>query len=299
MTPPAAQGLLRTRDRRTPIVDGEYALTAEDFRQIASILYADAGIALADSKATLVYSRLAKRLRALQLASFSEYCALLSSSDGAAERQAMMAALTTNVTRFFREPHHFEDLKAKVLPPLLDAARRGARLRIWSAGCSTGQEPYSIALTILSLMPEAGRHDIRILASDIDFNVVAAAREGLYPEEAIEAIPGPMRKSFLERGPSPGEWRMGAAARALIAFRELNLMGEWPMKGPFDVIFCRNVAIYFDDRTQARIWERFSRLLAPGGTLYIGHSERVAGPASALLETDGLTTYRRRGGGGA
>ena len=294
MSVPVARGAERAR--RAPIVEGEYPLTAEDFRQIAAILHADAGIALSDAKATLVYSRLAKRLRSLRLASFSDYCALLTSAEGAAERQAMMAALTTNVTRFFREPHHFEDLRTKVLPPLLDGARRGGRLRIWSAGCSSGQEPYSIALTILSLMPDAGRHDIRILASDIDFNVVATAREGTYPEEAIDAIPAALRKSWLERGPSRGEWRMSEPVRALIAFRELNLMGEWPMKGPFDVIFCRNVAIYFDDRTQARIWERFARLVAPGGTLYIGHSERVSGPASALLETDGLTTYRRRAG---
>jgi chemotaxis protein methyltransferase CheR len=153
----------------------EFAFTGEDFRTIAAVLHGDAGIYLPDSKATLVYSRLAKRLRVLGLSSFREYCALIQGQNGVDERQAMLAALTTNVTRFFREPHHFEDLRAKVMPALAAKARGGGRVRLWSAGCSTGPEPYSMALTLLSALPDAARHDIKILATDIDPNVALAS----------------------------------------------------------------------------------------------------------------------------
>ncbi len=147
----------RARSQDKALVPGEFLLTGDDFQQIAAMLHADAGIYLAESKATLVYSRLAKRLRALGLESFRDYCTLVAGTDGVDERQKMMAALTTNVTHFFREPHHFEHLKKQVLPPLVAAAKLGRRVRIWSAGCSSGQEPYSIALTILSLMPRRRR----------------------------------------------------------------------------------------------------------------------------------------------
>jgi chemotaxis protein methyltransferase CheR len=280
------------------LVEGEYPFTQEDFRNIAAMLHADAGIALPDSKATLAYSRLAKRLRALGLKTFKDYCALVASQAGVEERQKMLASLTTNVTRFFREPHHFDHLKTKVLPDLLAQAKRGGRVRIWSAGCSTGQEPYSIALTILSLLPDAGRYDIKILASDIDPNVVAEGKAGFYDEESCSAIPRDLMKRWFVPNPDDAfkRWGVGEAARELVSFRELNLMGQWPMKGPFDVIFCRNVVIYFEEETQARIWSRYAPLLSPGGRLYIGHSERVSGPATALFETDGLTTYRLVGG---
>jgi chemotaxis protein methyltransferase CheR len=157
-TPPTR---LRSQDK--PLVPGEFLLTGEDFQAIAAMLHADAGIYLAETKATLVYSRLAKRLRALGLESFREYCTLIAGAEGVGERQKMIAALTTNVTRFFREPHHFEHLRTRVLMPLADAARRGRRLRLWSAASSSGQEPYSIALTVLSVLPEAASLDIRVL----------------------------------------------------------------------------------------------------------------------------------------
>ena len=152
------------------LVPGEFLLTQRDFHEIAAMIHDDAGIHLPQSKAALVYSRLAKRLRALGLANFREYCRLVATSDGLDERQKMLAALTTNVTRFFREPHHFHHLESKILPALIEAARRGERLRFWSAACSSGQEPYSIALTLLSLMPDAAKYDIKVLATDIDTN---------------------------------------------------------------------------------------------------------------------------------
>jgi chemotaxis protein methyltransferase CheR len=285
----------QTQGRQRRLVEGEFVFTEEDFAQIAKMLHSDAGISLSDSKATLVYSRLAKRLRVLGLESFRDYCAFLTEAgSGAGERQQMLAALTTNVTRFFREPHHFEHLKTQVLPPLLDKAKAGGRIRIWSAGCSTGPEPYSIALTILSLAPEAAKYDIRILASDIDPNVVAEAKRGVYRAEAAEPIPQDLRQRWMRREQQDGGsfWAAGDEMRTLIAFRELNLIGDWPMSGKFDAIFCRNVVIYFEEETQSRIWSRFLPLMTPQGRLFIGHSERLSGPAMSAFASDALTTYR-------
>jgi len=276
--------------RQENVVEGEYPFTAEDFRRIASLLYETSGISLPDSKTALVYSRLAKRLRALGLSSFRDYCKLVEGPQGAAEREDMLRALTTNVTRFFREPHHFDHLMQQVVQPAVDGVKRGARLRIWSAGCSTGQEPYSIALTILSALPDAANYDVKILATDIDTNVIAKGMAASYGEELIDGIPSAVRSRWMERDPDePRNWRMGDAVRSLVAFKPLNLMGDWPMKGPFQAIFCRNVVIYFDEPTQDRIFRRFHGLLTPGGRLYVGHSERVGAPG---FETDGLTTYR-------
>jgi chemotaxis protein methyltransferase CheR len=290
------QAVARRQDAPA-LVEGEFAFTAEDFARIAQLLYEQAGITLSESKSTLVYSRLAKRLRALGLSTFAEYCALVASPRGDDERAAMLNALTTNVTRFFREPHHFDHLREKVLAPRIAAVKAGrARMRLWSAGCSTGQEPYSIAFTVLSLLPEAPNLDVKILATDIDTKVLATAREGVYSEELISAIPPEARNRWLERDGRSGDWRVGAAARSMISFKELNLIGNWPVKGPFDAIFCRNVVIYFDEPTQERIWARFAPLLGDEGRLYIGHSERVGG-AGARFVSDGLTVYRQQGGG--
>ncbi|HEX7885802.1 MAG TPA: protein-glutamate O-methyltransferase [Phenylobacterium sp.] len=274
------------------MVEGEFAFTEADFRKISAMVHGDAGIHLPDAKATLVYSRLAKRLRALGLTSFRDYCALVSANDGLDERQKMLAALTTNVTRFFREPHHFEHLKDKVLPPLLDAVRRGGKVRIWSAACSSGQEPFSIAMTILALMPDAADKDVKILATDIDPNMVAEGRGGAYAPHLLEGIPDGYRKRWTSSG-ADGRVKMSDDLRALITFNELNLIGDWPMKGQFDAIFCRNVAIYFEDDTQARLWSRFAPANKAGGFLYIGHSERIQGPAVSAYKPEGVTTYRR------
>jgi len=279
-------------DRRAQLVDGEFLFTAEDFRTIAATLHAAAGIALPESKATLVYSRLAKRLRALGLESFRQYCKLVTGAEGLDERQQMIVALTTNVTRFFREPHHFDHLKERVLPPLLANARRGGSVRIWSAACSNGQEPYSIALAVLSLMPDAGDYDVKILATDIDTQMLAEARAGLYSAQIVSAVPGDLRARWFEReGDSFG---VAEPVRRLVTFNELNLIGDWPMRRQFQAIFCRNVVIYFEEETQSKMFSRFLPLMSPEARLYIGHSERVCGPAAARLETDGVTTYRLR-----
>ena len=273
--------------------NGEFSLTAKDFRIIATIMRSDAGIALQENKASLVYSRLAKRLRALGLKSFSDYCALVVSSTGQDEREAMIAALTTNVTRFFREPHHFEHLQTIMLPRMIANAKQGKRVRLWSAACSSGQEPYSMALVLLSLLPDAVNYDIKILATDIDATMIELAKSGIYPPDAVSAVPLALRNRwFVPIDDGAGSMRVTDELRAIVTFRKLNLIGDWPMHGKFDVVFCRNVVIYFDDDTQSAIWSRIAPLLDTEGVLYIGHSERVAGPAALTLRSDGVTTYR-------
>jgi chemotaxis protein methyltransferase CheR len=287
----------RSAPKRSQIlVSGEFAFSAADFREIADLAKSEAGIHLSESKATLVYSRLAKRLRTLGIATFSDYCATVRADDG--ERGRMIAALTTNVTRFFREPHHFDHLKNIILEPIAQSARRGNRVRLWSAACSTGQEPYSMALTVLSVIPEAAQLDVRILATDLNPHVVARGKAGIYQPDELVGIPPNMRAKWF--APAPGEpqgsMRIADEVRSLVSFRQLNLMGSWPIRGPFDAIFCRNVVIYFDRDTQTTIWQRLTRLLRDGGALYIGHSERVTGAASAMLTGDGITSYRKNDG---
>lgn len=288
-------GYMHRREACREFGAGEFPFTSDDFKRIATILERESGIHLRDSKTALVYSRLTKRLRALHIDNFREYCKLLAESGD--ERLNMLAALTTNVTRFFREPHHFEHFKSCVLPPLLEAARRGDALRFWSAGCSSGQEAYSIALAILSLMPEAASRDIKVLATDIDPLMVAKGRRGVYARSELCDVPVEMKRRWFAPAleEARGTLRVGDDLRALVAFRELNLNGNWPMRGLFHAIFCRNVVIYFEEVTQSQLWSRISPLLASGGCLYIGHSERVSGPASGAFESVDITTYRVRG----
>ena len=284
------------------IVPGEFLLTQCDFREIAAMIHADAGIALPDSKAALVYSRLAKRLRALGLASFRDYCQLVATSEGLDERQKMLAALTTNVTRFFREPHHFHHLESRILPPLIEATRRGGRLRLWSAACSSGQEPYSIALTLLSLMPDAAKYDVKVLATDIDPTMLAAGRRGAYTEDEVVPVPVKLRSQWFVPVPAGQAERAAkvleaaAGLRELVVFRELNFFGPWPMKGRFQAIFCRNAAIYFDDAAQEQLWTRFAPKLLSDGVIYVGHSERITGAAAKMFKADGPTIYRPQQG---
>lgn len=284
---------LRKREA-PPIAGGEFAFSWADFRKIAALVHAESGIVLNESKANLVYSRLAKRLRLVGLKSFRDYCALVSGEDGADERQAMIAAMTTNVTRFFREEHHFSYLKTAVLPALAAKARSGGRVRIWSSACSSGEEPYSIAVAVLSQIADAAERDVLILASDLDPNMLDRAKAGIYGVRQIESVPPDLRSKWFEARKSGGaiEYAVSETPRRLMRFRELNLLDPWPMRGRFDVIFCRNVMIYFDEETQDRIWRRFAQVLEPGGTICIGHSERI--PASMPFELVGQTTYKLR-----
>lgn len=281
------------------VENSEFVMTRQDFDAIAGIMMQEAGISLAPNKANLVYSRLAKRLRALGLKNFAQYCALVS-AEAEAERQTMIAALTTNVTRFFREPHHFEHLKTQILPGLIARARKAQKIRLWSAACSSGQEPYSMALTLLGLMPDAAKYDIRILATDIDPNVLAAGAEGVYEAALAESVPPGLRERwFTPLKDGSNRLRIAEDARAIVKFRKLNLIGQWPMRTRFQAIFCRNVVIYFENGTQEQIWSRMLPLLDAQGALYIGHSERVTGAAESLLRSDGITIYRHSGMKGA
>lgn len=282
------------------LASGEYPLTRRDLNEIAAMIYSDAGIALNDSKASLVYSRLSKHIRNLGLSGFRAYCQLVASPEGSAERREMLSHLTTNFTRFFRENHHFEHLRDEVLPGLIQRAKSGGRVRIWSAASSDGQEPYSIALTVFQAFPNVLDYDFKILATDIDPKILAIARQGAYDEQALETVSPAIRKQWFKEVEIGGrrKFQVDDRLKRLITYNELNLMAQWPFKGKFDVIFCRNVVIYFDEPTQMRIWTRFAELLPIGGHLYIGHSERVSGDSKNDFDNIGITTYRYIGKNG-
>jgi chemotaxis protein methyltransferase CheR len=273
--------------------DREFAMSDDEFRRIADRVLRTAGIVLKDHKRQMVYTRLARRLRALGLSSFAAYLELLDSPAGAAELQDFTNAVTTNLTSFFREAHHFDHLRDAVVAPRLAEGRR--RLRIWSAGCSTGEEPYSIALALLGKGGPASRGgaDLRILATDLDTNVLAQAEAGLYRADRAEDVPAALRAGALIRRP-PDRVEVAPGLRAAVAFRRLNLLEDWPFRGPFDAIFCRNVLIYFDAETKARLVRRFAEHLDAEGALYLGHSESLLGE-HPLLRSEGRTIYRRRG----
>lgn len=246
------------------------------FGTIRRLMYDIAGVHLGEAKVDLVRSRLSKRIRALGRRGFRDYVEHVLSPEGREELATMVDVLTTNKTSFFRESGHFELLARQVVPERL---RAPGELRIWSAGCSSGEEPYTLAMVLLETVPEARRRDVRILATDISARMVARAREAVYDEDRLDDVPEALRRRYFERAPSPAggpaRYAVGAAARSLVQVARLNLMEPWPMKGPFHVIFCRNVMIYFDRRTRERLVRRFADLLAPGGYLFVGHSESL------------------------
>lgn len=272
--------------------------TIDDFRIIAKIAHLEFGIALSEAKVQLVYSRLAGRLRELNLSRFRDYCDLINGDAAEGERRVLVSLLTTNVTRFRREPHHYADLADRVLPALIKRARLGDRVRFWSAACATGEEAYEIAFEILALCPEAPKHDIKILATDIDQTAIAAAIKGRYATETVSFLTEEwIKRNFSPRDPSTGCHSVTQPARDLITFRVLNLTSALPFKGTFDAVFCRNVAIYFDTATQSALWSRIVGAMAPRATLYLGHSERIRGPAVSQFLADGVTTFRKRAPG--
>lgn len=272
----------------------EYTFSDGDFQKISTFAKARFGLDLQPSKKPLVYSRVSKRLRALKLDCFSEYCALLQSDQLDQEVNHLLSALTTNVTQFFREKHHFEYLIDKVAPQLIQRAQSGETVRIWSAARSAGQEAYCIAAALLTVAPRAIDLDIRILATDIDPRMIAQAKCGQYSLEQRTAIPEKFRQLMLRKPASPDHLEMSEEVKSLISFAELNLIDDWPMRRKFDVIFCRNAAIYFDKATQARLWSRFADALISGGHLMIGHSERLNGAAETQFQSVGITTYAKQ-----
>ncbi|MBI5430174.1 MAG: chemotaxis protein CheR [Nitrosomonadales bacterium] len=270
-------------------VDGherEFVFTEENFERICKLIYEHAGISLKPSKQHMVYSRLARRLRVNGLDNFKDYLALLERDNGT-EWEAFVNSLTTNLTSFFREPHHFPLLAEHV------ARQKGRHpVSLWCAAASTGEEPYSMAMTIVDAFGSF-TPPVSIVASDVDTNVLAKAEAGIYPMERVEKLSAAVLKRFFLRGTGgqAGFVRVRPELRAMISFRQVNLLSnEWPVHGPLDAIFCRNVMIYFDKETQLRILQRFAPLLQPDGLLFAGHSESFH-HATHLFRLRGKTVY--------
>jgi chemotaxis protein methyltransferase CheR len=270
----------------------EFELTDQEFNRLRELVRAQTGIALSDAKRELLYGRLARRVRKLKLKSFAEYCQLVES--GAPEElQELTNAITTNLTSFFREDYHFKQLAAEALPQI--EAERGSarRMRVWSAGCSTGEEPYSLAITLREALDHLRGWDVKLLATDIDSKVLATASDGIYANDRLKGVSSERAARWF----SPVEGRPGFVAasaelKSLITFKQLNLLDPWPMKGVFDAIFCRNVVIYFDKPTQRTLFDRMAELQAPGGWLFIGHSENLLN-LTRRYKLVGRTVYRR------
>jgi chemotaxis protein methyltransferase CheR len=270
----------------------EYEFSDRDFQRVRRMVYQQTGIALSESKRQLVYGRLSRRLRALQLREFDTYLSRVEGGD-AEELQHFRNAITTNLTSFFRENHHFEFLANQLMPHLEFQNRASRRIRIWSAGCSTGEEPYSIAMVLLESAAHLTRSwDVRILATDIDTNVLEHATRGIYNSDRVEKMDSSRLLRWFDRVPGEEHFRVGDAVKRLVTFRELNLISDWPMKGPFDVIFCRNVVIYFDRETQRQIVGRMEELQRPGDYLILGHSESLL-DISTRYRLVGNTIHRR------
>jgi chemotaxis protein methyltransferase CheR len=272
----------------------EFTFSDEDFRSLARVAYEHAGIALADNKRNLVYSRVSRRLRALRMNSFGEYREFLASD--AREIESFINSISTNHTKFFREVHHFHHFRTHTALPFAQSRGRsfGGRLRVWSAGCSSGEEPYTISVVLKREITDLSGCDVRILATDIDTDILTKAARGEFASAAMEEVPKPYQSFFKleEDGGAGGKVVMHRDVRSLITFRHLNLMGPWPFHGKFDVIFCRNVMIYFDGPTKATLVDRFTQQLKPGGWLYIGHSESLIGTHPGL-QLVGRTIYQR------
>ncbi len=280
-----------------PAGDGAILLGAAEFRFLRDFVYAHCGIALGEHKRQLVQGRLARRLRALGLPDYAAYCALLR-SDPNGELGELASAISTNVTAFFREPHHYELLERELLPQWLAHKRRdGDRLRIWSAGCSSGEEPYALAMVLAEALEKHGATgvDAKILATDLSPQALETARNGVYPLDKLDGSSEVRRRRWLLRG--AGEYEGYACVhprlRELVTVQPLNLLHDWPMRGPFDAIFCRNVVIYFDQPTKQRLFSRYAALLPAGGHLFLGHSESLHG-INDDFELIGRTVYRKR-----
>ena len=261
-----------------------------EFHRICALMRERAGIELGDGKRVLCQTRLIRRLRALGLSSYAEYVALFD-DPASPEHRELINALTTNVTSFFREMHHFEMLGNEILPALADKTHR---IRIWSAGCSSGEEPWSLAMIVREFFDSRPGYDVKILATDIDTDVLAKARAGVYGDDSVEPVSVARKKRFFARGTGAnrGLWRINEELRGLVTFNQLNLFAPWPMKGPFDVISCRNVIIYFDVPNKAKLLRGFHDKLAPGGHLMLGHSESMTAGVAGFMAC-GRTAYRK------
>jgi chemotaxis protein methyltransferase CheR len=269
----------------------DYSITTDEFQRFRTLIYDKSGITLSDQKRTLLASRLSKRVRDLGLETFSAYYDHVTGDPSRDEFTRMLDLISTNKTDFFREPKHFAFLREQILPELT----REKRIRIWSSACSTGEEPYTIAMTLYEAVSDPSQWDFQILASDLSTRVLAKAAAGVYDEERVRDVPPEVvRRHFLRgRGDSEGLLKVKPHLSAMVRFRRLNLMDEtFPIKSPLDLIFCRNVMIYFDRPTQEQLVNKFYRYLKPGGYLFIGHSESLQW-VQHPFKTSGPTIYRK------
>ena len=252
----------------------DYAISSDEFLRFRKLIYDESGISLGDQKQTLLASRLSKRLRDLGITTFTEYYERVTGDPTKEEFTRMLDLISTNKTDFFREPKHFDFLRERILPEQSGEKR----IRIWSSACSTGEEPYTIAMTLYEGVSNPQQWDFKILASDLSTRVLAKAATGVYDAERVRDVsPELVKRHFLRgRGDCEGSLKVKSHLASLIQFRRLNLMDErYPIKSPLDLIFCRNVMIYFDRPTQERLVNKFYRYLRPGGYLFIGHSESL------------------------
>ena len=263
-----------------------------DFEAFSRVIHDQTGIVINAGKRSLLVSRLSRRLRKLGLSDFTAYRRLIESRDQTDEHRELISAVTTNVTGFFREPAHFEAL-SRLIPFLEGRTRKGERVRIWSAGCSSGEEPYSIAMTLHENWRGLDELDIRILATDIDGGMIEKARQGAFDAQSAGHDAPPILRRYASFHEGEDRFFVHPSLKKIIRFEELNLLDPWPFNGKFDVIFCRNVVIYFDADTRRLLWRRFAERLHPGGMLFIGHSERITAELEPFLEPVGVTQYRR------
>jgi chemotaxis protein methyltransferase CheR len=278
--------------RRASAREREFAFEEEDFEVISALVKSLTGINLTRQKRELVYGRLAVRLRALGLRTFREYRRIV--AEDVQEQIRMCNAITTNLTYFFREPHHFEHLRDQVLPLHRERANQ-RRLRIWSAGCSSGEEAYSIAMILLESLPQLPEWNVRILATDLDSDMLETAVAGEYAAERVKGLSETRLRRFFTEHKDHGSstYVVRPEVRRMVTFKKLNLMQPLPMPGPLDVVFCRNTVIYFDKDTQRDLFARIAPLQRPGDLLYLGHSESLLS-VSNDYESIGHTTYLRR-----
>lgn len=270
----------------------EFPFTDNDFKYIQDLVADRTGIVLADIKRAMVYSRVARRIRECGSRNFKEYCNLLKAGDEK-ELTAFTNAITTNLTSFFREQHHFDHLISTVLPEL-ERIKKEKCLRIWSAGCSSGEEAYSIAMTIHDYFKNIHEWDIKILATDLDFDMLKRASLGIYKEESVSGIDKKHIRKYMRKGKgdNKGNVKMSKQLTDIITFKHLNLLHDWPFKGPFDFIFCRNVVIYFNKETQKELFDRYANYMLNNSYLYIGHSESLFKVTDRFISM-GRTIYRK------
>ena len=273
-------------------IQREFNMTQTDFSVISELAYNYTGIVLGEHKQDMVYGRLARRMRALRLSDFSDYCPLIS-DPSSQETGLFINALTTNLTAFFRESHHFDFLANTVCKEYLQRTTGERKIRAWSAACSTGEEPYSMALVLRENI-DCRHWDCKVLATDLDSKVLQHAKQGIYDNERLKDLSSTRKKKwFLHDRNHPDIAKVKPSLQELIRFKRLNLLESWPMRGSFDLIFCRNVMIYFDIQTQQKMLNGFASILKPGGYLFIGHSENLHG-ASVHFESMGQTIFKRK-----